>query len=173
MPFLFDLWHTPEVMKYADEFPKLRGWSKTEKPEVAWNHYQTRRADLGKGYVQFILRTADDTRIGESFFAPLEEGYTFGKWRKPDGLVCLLGDIKLMPSFWRQGLGSEGMRLVVDWLFDHTPASLLIVPPHRKNPAAERVYEKAGFVLFPGMKSWYGHKVMELDRERYGARLSG
>jgi RimJ/RimL family protein N-acetyltransferase len=56
---------------------------------------------------------------------------------------------------------------VVDWLFSNTNCSLLMAPPHRKNPAAERVYEKAGFVLWRGMRSWRNHKVMELSRERY------
>lgn len=91
--------------------------------------------------------------IGESFFTPLPEGYTFGKWKKPE---C-----------WGQGLGTEGMQQVVEWLFDNTVCSLLVVPPHRKNPAAQRVYEKAGFELYTGMRSWRNHKVMELSREKY------
>lgn len=167
LPFLRDLWHTADVMRYADEFPKLRGWTKSDDVATAWQRYQEKRAEQGAGYAQLMLRLVDGTLIGESFFTPLPEGYTFGKWLKPVGILCLMGDIKLLPAFWGQGLGTTGMRLVVDWLFGHTPATLLIVPPHRKNPAAERVYEKAGFRLFTGMKSWYGHKVMELSREAY------
>ena len=167
LAFLFGLWHTAEVMRYADEFPRLRGWSKKDAPQTAWAAYQEKRAALGSGYVQFILRLTDGTPIGESFFTPLPDGYTFGKWQKPDGIVCLMGDIKLLPPFWGQGLGSEGMQQVVNRLFANTACDLLLVPPHRKNPAAERVYEKAGFTLFQGMRSWYGHKVMELSRQRY------
>jgi hypothetical protein len=59
------------------------------------------------------------------------------------------------------------MQKVVEWLFGHTDCCLLVVPPHRKNPAAQRVYEKAGFELHRGMRSWRNHKVMKLSRERY------
>ncbi len=171
LPFLLELWHTADVMRYADEFPKLRGWTKKDDAATAWQRYQEKQAEQGVGYVQLMLRLADGKLIGESFFAPLPEGYTFGKWLKPEGILCLMGDIKLLPSFWGKGFGTEGMRLVVDWLFNHTSAELLIVPPHRKNPAAERVYEKAGFKLFDGMKSWYGHKVMELSREAFDQQM--
>lgn len=167
LPFLFELWDTPEVMQYADEFPKLRGWSRSDDLGTAWAMYQEKLAALGNGYVQLILSLADDGPIGESFFAPLPEGYTFGRWSKPVDTECLMGDIKLQPEYWGRGLGTQGMRRVVAWLFANTTCSLLIVPPHRKNPAAERVYQKAGFELYAGMRSWQNHKVMELSRERY------
>jgi RimJ/RimL family protein N-acetyltransferase len=59
------------------------------------------------------------------------------------------------------------MQRVVAWLFANMACALLMVPAHRKNPAAERVYEKAGFELHTGMRSWHNHKVMGLSRERY------
>jgi RimJ/RimL family protein N-acetyltransferase len=167
LPFLFELWHTPEVMRYADEFPRLRGWSRSDDLGTAWAIHQEKRAALGKGYAQLLLRLAGGELVGESFFMPLPEEYTFGKWEKPAGIQCLMGDIKLMPEHWGRGLGTEGMRRVVDWLFGNTACALLVAPPHRKNPAAERVYEKAGFELWRGMRSWRNHKVMELSRERY------
>jgi RimJ/RimL family protein N-acetyltransferase len=167
LPFLLKLWHTPHVMRYADELPGLRGWSKSDDPRTAWAAYQQRHAALGNAYTQLILHLADGTPIGESFFAPLPEGYTFGKWHKPEGILCLMGDIKLEPPYWGRGLGTEGMQRVVAWLFANTACALLMVPPHRKNPAAERVYEKAGFELYTGMRSYRNHKVMELRRERH------
>jgi RimJ/RimL family protein N-acetyltransferase len=167
LPFLFELWHTPEVFRYADEFPSLRGWSRSDDLQTAWATYREKRAALGSGYTQFILSLAEGRPIGESFFTPLPEGYTFGKWAKPEDVVCLMGDIKLKLEYWGRGLGTEGMRQVVQWLFSNTSCALLVVPPHRKNPAAQRVYEKAGFELYTGMRSWRNHKVMELTRERY------
>ena len=89
LPFLFELWHTAEIMRYADEFPKLRGWSKLEDPQTAWLEYQAEQAAQGNGYVQFILSLTDGTMIGESFFIPLPAGYTFGKWQKPENILCL------------------------------------------------------------------------------------
>ena len=167
MPFLLELWHTSEVMRYADEFPRLRGWSKSDDLRTAWAKHQAKRAELGREYTQLILSLADGMLIGESFFTLLPEGYVFGRWKKPENIVCLMGDIKLKPEFWGRGLGTAGMQQVVKWLFGNTICSLLVVPPHRKNPAAQRVYEKAGFKLYRGMRSWRNHKVMELSRERY------
>lgn len=167
LPFLLALWRTPEIMRYADEFAKLRGWSRLDDLHTAWITYREKRAALGNEYTQLILGLVDGTLVGESFFAPLPEGYTFGKWQKPAGVVCLLGDIKLKPAYWGQGLGTAGMRRVVAWLFGHTRCALLVVPPHRKSPAAQRVYEKVGFKLYRGMRSWRNHKIMTLSRERY------
>lgn len=172
LPFLIDLWHTPEVMRYADEFPSLRGWSRSDHPQDAWAAYRERRTSLGKGYTQLVLRLTDGPRIGESFFTPLPEGYTFGRWQKPQGLLTLMGDIKLAPEVWGQGLGTEGMQSVVAWCFSQTTCSQLVVPPHTLNPAAERVYEKAGFELYTGMRSWHNHKIMELTRARYESLFS-
>ena len=166
LPFLFDLWHNPDVMRYADEFPWLRGWSKSDDADEAWRLYQERRGELGRAYTQLILWLGD-SRIGEAFVSPLREGYTFGRWGKPDGVRCVMGDIKLMPQLWGHGLGTRGMRRVVEWVFGQTSCALFVVPPHRHNPAAERVYEKAGFVRFMGMRSWRNHRVMELTRERF------
>lgn len=167
LPFLLSLWHIPDVMRYADEFPRLRGWSRLDEPKAAWAKYQEQRSVLGLSYTQFVLCLIDGTPIGESFFMPLPKSYTFGKWQKPEGVESLMGDIKLKPAYWNRGLGTEGMRQVVKWLFSNTGCEVLIVPPHRKNPAATRMYDKAGFEMFTGMRSWRNHKVMELWRERY------
>jgi len=167
LPFLLELWHNPEVMRYANEFPGLRGWSKSDNPQSAWQKYQERRAEPGSDYTQMILHLEDGTRIGESFFAPLPPNFTFGKWRKPDKVSCLVGDIKLLPQYWGRGLGTQGMRQIAQFVFTKTTCQFFVVPPNRRNPAAMRVYEKAGFVLFTGMRSWRNHKIMELSRERF------
>lgn len=166
LPFLFDLWHVPEVMRYADEFPRMRGWSKSDDQDTAWRLYQTRRSDLGSEYTQLILWVAGK-RIGESFVAPLPEGYTFGRWERPAGVRTVMGDIKLLPQHWGRGWGTEGMQRVVEWVFRHTACALFVVPPNRRNPAAGRVYEKAGFVRFTGMRTWHNHYIMELTRQRF------
>ncbi len=36
LSFLLELWHDPEVMRYVDEFPSLRHWSKAPGVERAW-----------------------------------------------------------------------------------------------------------------------------------------
>ena len=163
LPFLLDLWNRFEVMRYADEFPRLRGWKKSDAPQTAWRIYQQKRAELGTCYTQLILR-ADDQPIGESFICPLPEGYRFGKkWEKPTGVLSVMGDIKFLPEYWGQGLGTAGMKQVVQWVFTQTPTEMFAVPPNRRNPAAKRVYEKAGFQETDS-GFWYGHEVMTLNR---------
>jgi RimJ/RimL family protein N-acetyltransferase len=169
LPFLLELWHIPEVMKYADELPDFRGWSKSDDIESAWARHQEMRAATGPGYAQLILRLADGTAIGESFFTPLPRGFTLDEWTMPEDLVCLMGDIKLRPEYWRQGLGAEGMKKVIAWLFANTDCDLLVVPPHYDNPAAVRVYEKAGFIHTASEEVWQGHRIMELSRSRFEA----
>ena len=164
VPFLLDLWNRHEVMRYADEFPGLRGWKKSDTPETAWEIYQQKRAELGPCYTQLILYLADSLPIGESFICPLPEGYRFGKkWEKPTGILCVMGDIKLLPDYWGQGLGTAGMKQVVQWVFSHTPTEMFAVPPNRRNPAAKRVYEKAGFQETDS-GFWYRHEVMALSK---------
>jgi RimJ/RimL family protein N-acetyltransferase len=121
-------------------------------------------------HTQLVVRVRDGTLIGESFFAPLPEGYRIGPWQKPRDAATVMGDIKLLPEYWRRGLGTTSMQGVTDWVFRRTQCSLFIVPPHRMNVAAERVYEKVGFVLFEPMRRDDGHRVMELTRDRYEQR---
>jgi RimJ/RimL family protein N-acetyltransferase len=78
-----------------------------------------------------------------------------------------MGDIKLRPGHWNLGLGTEGMRAVVRRLFEGSECALLTVPPHFDNPAAIRVYEKAGFTHIAGDPRWEGHRIMELWRSTY------
>ncbi|MHA2203599.1 MAG: GNAT family N-acetyltransferase, partial [Candidatus Hodarchaeales archaeon] len=138
-PFLVDIWHTPDVMQYANEFPRMRGWSKSDESREAWSVYKQKRAKFGKDYTQLILWLDENIPIGESFFAPLQEGYTFGKWKKPSNMISLMGDIKLLPQYWGRGLGSKGMQMVLHYVFTETDCELFVVPPHRLNPAASRV----------------------------------
>ena len=165
LPFLQHLWRDKDVRRYSDELPILRGWSKDDPIETAWQGYQDRCRQCGAEYRQLILRLADNTPIGESFYGPLPEGCTFGVWHKPADLAYVLGDIKLVPAYWHQGYGSTGMRLVVKHVFQHASCDRFVVPPHRANPAAKRVYEKAGFVD-TGVVIWGGHHIFELSREQ-------
>lgn len=167
LSFLNELWHHPEVMRFANEFPRLRGWSRKTIISQAWKKYQEKREVHGCEYSQLILHLEDGTSIGESFMCPLPESYCFGRWTKPNSVRSCIGDIKLLPQYWGKGLGTKGMRLIVQFVFTKTKCELFVVPPHRHNPAAIRVYEKAGFVHFKRMRSWRNHKIMELSKKRF------
>lgn len=172
LKFLLELWKIPKVMKFADEFPSFRGWKKSDDLEVAWKKYQEKRRKLGKKYTQLIIRLEDGDPIGESFFSmsPKSRKY-IGRWKKPTNSICLVGDIKLLPSYWGRGLGTEGMRQVVEFVFNNTTCEIFIVPPHENNPAAKRVYEKAGFEYIKAKSGkqimWARHMLMWLTKERF------
>ena len=167
IPFLLDLWQQEDVMRYADEFPHPRGWTRRDDVETAWAAYRQRRKIMGHDYAQLILRLANRTPVGESFRFPLDNRFSFGKWRKPMELRTTMTDIKLHPDHWRKGLGTALMRLVVEHAFVRTKCQLLVVPPNKKNPAAPRVYEKAGFIRSKPLSLHSGHYIMELPRERF------
>ena len=166
IPFLYELWNTEEVIRYADEFPRLRGWSKNDDVLTAWKKYQERCEKFGTDYRQWILRLPDKSSIGESFYGPLPEGISFGSWKKPDLVKYLVGDIKIVPKYWRQGYATEGMKLVVQYVFNQTSCDVFIVPPHQDNPAARHVYEKAGFTD-TGVVVWGGHHFLEMNRVHF------
>ncbi len=167
VPFLLNLWQNRQVMKYADEFPLLRGWSRINDSETAWRRYQEKRRELGKKYTQFIIRLPDGTKIGESFFAPLREGRKMGEWLVPTDKVTLLGDIKLLPDYWGKGFGTEAMLEVIRYAFKKAGCGIFVVTPHEKNMAAKRLYEKVGFKYIIEKSQWVSHGFMTLDRNHY------
>jgi RimJ/RimL family protein N-acetyltransferase len=165
LPFLLELWRNRQVMKFADEFPRFRGWSRRDDADFAWSRYQEKRAELSPHYAQLIVRLVDATPIGESFFAPL--GRKIGQLRIPSGTTTVIGDINLMPEFWGRGLGTIAMWQVARFVFEEAGCGAFVVPPHKKNRAAVRVYEKAGFIRVRRRSPWSGHMLMRLTNERF------
>ncbi len=167
VPFLLDLWGREEVMRYADEFPHPRGWTRKDDVETAWAEYRRRRKSMGNDYAQLILRLGNRQPVGESFRFPLDNRFSFGQWRKPMELRVLMADIKLLPEHWGEGLGTAFMGLVLKDALSRTRADMVVVPPNKKNPAAVRVYEKAGFRRARPLSIHHGHFIMELKRSRF------
>ena len=167
IPFLLDLWSREEVMRYADEFPHPRGWTRRDDVETAWAEYRRRRRSMGADYAQLVLRMGNRQPVGESFRFPLDNRFTFGRWRKPMEARVLMGDIKLLPEHWGRGLGTAFLGLVLEDAFARTRADLFVVPPHKRNAAAVRVYEKVGFARARPPTVHQGHYVMELPRTRF------
>lgn len=168
--FLLGMWNDPGVMRYAG-YPEGRCWSEAD-IQAWWDAYLAERRRSGEDETQLILRTGDGTAIGESHYGQVSEGFEVGDWRKPEGVRCFMTDIKLAPQYWGRGIGTQGMRMIVELIFAKTSCELLVVPPHKDNPPAFRVYEKAGFLL-TGIEAWQGHEMMELSRERFKELYSG
>lgn len=53
--------------------------------------------------------------------------------------------VHLLPDFWRQGLGQEAARAVVEFGFERLGASRLFAGHHPENVASKRLLERLGF----------------------------
>ena len=51
------------------------------------------------------------------------------------------------PDCWGKGIGTNFMKLVINYLFDEKGANAVILDPHADNPRAIRCYEKVGFKI--------------------------
>jgi len=78
-------------------------------------------------------------------------------------------DVKLAPNYWGKGYGTEAMRDVVKYLFTETLLDVILVPPHRENIAAIKVYENSGFKKTEGIY-WFDHFIMETTRENFASQ---
>jgi len=88
--FLLEMWNDPRMMRYAG-YPEGRCW---------WQEYLAEHKRYAGDDTQFILRLEDGTAIGESHYGPVPDGFEVGDWRKPEGVRCLMTDIKLLSRYW-------------------------------------------------------------------------
>lgn len=102
---------------------RLREW-------YATRNEQTDRVDL------MIVDRAADRCVGE---------VVLNEWDR-DNESCNFR-ILLGPGGRDRGLGSEATRLIIDYAFTHLPLHRIGLEVYAFNPRAQRVYEKAGFVV--------------------------
>lgn len=102
---------------------RLREW-------YATRNHQADRLDL------MIVDRAIDQCMGEVVLNEWDEGNGSCNFR------ILIG-----PNGRDRGLGSEATRLLVDYAFTHLPLHRIELEVFAFNPRAQRVYEKAGFVV--------------------------
>lgn len=149
-------------MRYAG-FAK--NWTDTQIKEW-YEKYKKRLAKYGNTEIQFVHKLKEGKTIGESRLGRLKPDWSCRNYSAPKDKLVLMTDIKLAKSFWNKGYGTEAMKAIVRYVFTETKADILLVPPHRDNLPAIRVYEKAGFRKTAGI--WYGyHLIYEIDSKDY------
>jgi len=164
LPFLLTLWNDPRVMRYAGA-KHGRRWS--EKDIEDWYQRYLKRAKPDQPEeIQLIIELQDGTSIGESGCGIRRKGWSCKGYTPPAGKLVGVTDVKLAPNYWGKGYGTEAMREVVKYLFTKTPLDVILVPPHRENIAAIKVYEKSGFRRTKGIY-WFDHFVMETTRQNF------
>ncbi|MHA1968444.1 MAG: hypothetical protein ACW964_11635, partial [Candidatus Hodarchaeales archaeon] len=53
--FLKDLWNDKKVMKFADEFPRKRGWSRKTDINKVWKIYNEKKEKYKPNHLQLII----------------------------------------------------------------------------------------------------------------------
>ena len=160
--FLLRLWNDPEIMRYAG-FAK--NWDYSQIKE--WHQrYQKRLERLGSTEIQFVHKLKRGKSIGETRLGRLESGWSCRGYQVPKNRLTLMTDVKLLRKYWNKGYGTEATKAIVKFVFTQTKTDLVLVPPHRENIPAIRVYEKAGFKKTKGL--WYRyHTIFEMSTKDF------
>lgn len=162
--FLLKLWNDQQVMRYAG-FAKNWNYSQIKKWYVK---YLKELEKFGLTEIQFIHKLKNGKEIGESRLGRLRSGWSCSNYQTPKHKLILMTDIKLLKRFWNKVYGTEAMKSIVKFVFTRTKADLLLVPPHKDNIPAIRVYEKAGFKKTKGL--WYGyHLIYKMNKKDFNS----
>lgn len=162
LKFLLKLWNDPEIMRYAGF---ARNWDYSQIKEW-YNRYKKQRATYGSTETQFILKLAKATLIGESGLFRLRKGWSCRNYKTPMNKLVLMADVKLSQPYWNKGYGTEAMQEITRFVFTRTETDIFLVPPHKENMPAIRVYEKAGFRKTEGV--WYRyHMIYEMNKKDF------
>jgi len=164
LPFLLSLWNNPRVMRYAGAKQGKR-WSERDIEDWYDRYLRKAKLDPPEG-IQLIIELLNGTLIGESGCGKRRKGWSCKGYTAPAGKIVGITDVKLAPNYWGKGYGTEAMREVVRYLFTNTSLDVILVPPHRENIAAIKVYEKSGFRKTKGIY-WFDHYLMEITRENF------
>lgn len=80
------------------------------------------------------------------------------------------------PERWNQGLGTRGVKLLVEYLFREKAARKIVIDPQARNLRAIRCYEKCGFHKVKLLRAHELHEgkmedcwLMELEQPHTGA----
>lgn len=112
-----------ETRTPVDDPDRLREWYSTR-------NEQTDRLDL------MVVDNATGRTVGEVVLNDWDEGNRACSFR------TLIG-----PEGRDRGLGTEAIRLLMDYAFTHLPLHRIDLEVFAFNPRARRVYEKVGFVV--------------------------
>ena len=119
---------------------------------------------LGLTEIQFVHKLKNGKAIGESRLGRLRSGWSCKNYQAPKNKLILMTDVKLLKKYWNKGYGTEAMKAIVEFVFTKTKTNLFLVPPHKDDIPAIRVYEKAGFKKTKGL--WYNyHLIYKIDKK--------
>ena len=131
--FLKNMWENGEVMKYVG-FPKglKQSDNKIEKWIKDW---------CTPDKLRLIIEDKRSKKpIGETGYR-IEKNYLYAKNKKVAALDIKIGN----RNFWRKGLATEALQLLINQLKKTSDIDIFEVTPNIKNKAALKLYKKLGF----------------------------
>ena len=122
-------------------------------------HYKEKWKDE---YYQVIIEY-DNIPIGYGqIFKMYDELYVEYNYPKSDKIVYGMDQFIGEPEYWNKGIGTEYIKMVLDFLRTQKNADIVVLDPHISNPRAIRCYEKAGFKI---IKELPEHELHEGKKE--------
>ena len=90
--------------------------------------------DKAIGFIQFYQAEPDEYSVSDII--------DMTKYNRPFGIDIVIGE----PIFWNKGIGTDVVRLTIQYLFQHRNADIIFIDPQTWNTRAVKCYEKSGFV---------------------------
>ncbi|USQ81185.1 GNAT family N-acetyltransferase [Ornithinimicrobium faecis] len=148
----------PDLLRFTGSVHSTAEIEAAEEPEIGpLREWYTTRNDQPDRLDLMVVDNASGQVVGEVVLNEWDEGDRTCNYR------TLFG-----PGGRDRGLGSEATRLLIDYAFTHLPLHRIDLEVYAFNPRAQRVYEKAGFVV-EGTR----REAFEFDGERFDAIIMG
>ncbi len=122
----FQLWNEPRVMKNVG-FPK--GLMKRREDIIA---QLARSFNSEFDRTLIVIDKESNTPIGEC------------KLGSPDEKGISTTDVKLLPTYWNKGFGTEIKTCIINYVFTHTNCKAIQATPNKSNIASQKMQEKVG-----------------------------
>lgn len=157
IPVLADILADPQVRRLTGSVhtaAQAEGGSEDLEKLTAWygtRNEQTDRLDL------MVVDNDTGATVGEVVLNDWDQGNQSCNFR------TLIG-----PAGRDRGLGSEAVKMFIDYAFEHLPLHRIDLEVYAFNPRAQRVYEKAGFAV-EGRR----REALEYDGQRVDAIIMG
>ncbi|WP_256837803.1 GNAT family N-acetyltransferase [Ornithinimicrobium faecis] len=148
----------PDLLRLTGSVHSTAETETAAEPEIGpLREWYTTRNDQPDRLDLMVVDNASGQVVGEVVLNEWDEGDRTCNYR------TLFG-----PGGRDRGLGSEATRLLIDYAFTHLPLHRIDLEVYAFNPRAQRVYEKAGFVV-EGTR----REAFEFDGERFDAIIMG
>lgn len=128
--------------------------------ELIKEHY----TEKWKDEVIRVIIEYDSIPIGYGqIYKMYDELYPDYNYPKSNDIVYGIDQFIGEPEYWNKGIGTEYIKMILDFLRKERNADAVILDPHKNNPRAIRCYEKAGFKIIKELPKHEMHEGIKED----------